>query len=445
MFTPDVEKLLRRPKIEKPQEEFAPRLGTEEIRPADLGEGESLPPVTLDTTPQLVQELFEEAARVQELIDLVTSTAEEAEVTVPAEHQATLGEKISTQQYLESLQDPDNPNSQNLRQQYEWGLLRSERPGSTAWAILTLDDLHQLRSNLLNAAGIVEGTLLAATELTSGGPSWATDVLASHSAAVHRNLKDGAAQYRFQFLRSIYTAYGGLGGELFDGLLDTVTHVPEQELRQTLRGLKEKLLLLRRIFAHAQLLHGFEYFNLRDALTGLVEKAVLQQLLHGVTTVLGKATREIVAPILHFFEEGFQGHRPIERLGDRASQAIAQVVAGTCSSLVNHYNDLGADLLRSLDKENKARLQKLHVLGERNLVGRWIEHLDQALALIDQALVAPSLTAEIARDLAGRVKPNPPPPRSALLEATRDHPDLTAVRAAPLEVRGVPPVGVLET
>src|SRR5581483_1213449 len=93
--------LTRRREIEKPQEEFLlPPPRAIELDPAPAPDGAA--PATL---PTLIEELYEEAGRVQELHDLVIQSAEPVEVTVPSDEPSLLGDRITTQQYLESLRD----------------------------------------------------------------------------------------------------------------------------------------------------------------------------------------------------------------------------------------------------------------------------------------------------------------------------------------------------
>src|SRR6266576_2575650 len=101
IFNPNIEDLLRKKNISKPNETF--EVGVISADPTET-------PLPLNhnefTNPQesLLKRLETEAAKIQDIINIITDTASELSVPTPAEDQPFIGTTISTTEYLKSLE-----------------------------------------------------------------------------------------------------------------------------------------------------------------------------------------------------------------------------------------------------------------------------------------------------------------------------------------------------
>lgn len=415
---PDIEKLLRRPTIEKPTEEFL--LPPPQEIEADPGPVTAVPE-TPPPPPSIIDELYEEAALLQDLYDLVVETAEPVVVTLPEDERGELGETINTEEYLASLQDP-TPRARRRRRHFEWGLLQGCGT-STSWPVLAASDMLDMRNQLLMLANSMGTAILVSTQSATGSPDWAGDAIDSHASVVARTFIEDSRSYRFRFADCVFTFKADLRGRLFESLLAPALNSGLRELRPKINKLLRHLRRLRHLLCHVQLLRALEFAQFRDVLAGYLKDLLLQKILASFTVVLGKLRRQLTEPLRDLFTEGADGIPPLlDRLGDRASDELASVVGATLCSLDRYYTDIAADLIRQSQQESRLRLAKLQSLGERNTVGRWIQHLDQAILLLDRAANSANLGEELALRLLGTTRDPMEPENSRLLKALDQSP-----------------------
>lgn len=408
MLKPDVERLLRRPKIEKPREEFL-------IPPPPTAD---LPPVSpvapaaiggLAPVPTLSQRLLEEAAAVGELAELVIRTATPLRLPVPEEHQAVLGETLTTADYVNSISQPDayHPTRQHL---FEWGVLRGSGCGlNPNWSTLALPDLLGLQQSLTQAVTQVEGTLIPAPT-----PRPLPPTAESAAALVHEELLTGSREYRLKFGHVTKAMRADAAGDLVSHALSPALGLALTEARPVIREAKRVLSLLRTVLCHTQLLLAFEHVQVRELFIGLVKQAVVEQLLEMLNRLLAKTVTTLVHPVVAFLE-GNDGGGLAGQVRDGVSQAMVGMVGATCGALQQQYLDLSADLVREVQQRNRMRLAKLQVLGEHVIVGRWVDHLGQLIQELDQLAAAPA--PDLARSLTRVIASRLPAPQSVLHQA----------------------------
>jgi hypothetical protein len=434
MFEPDVEGLLERYTIEKPHEEF-------QVAPV-TPDPEGLPPSLDKTTflePEvpLTQQLREEAARVQELLDLVIETAEPVEVDVPPEDRSFLGDKITAQDYFAAVESDDqqDPNAHRKRHHFELGMLTG-CGNNPHWPILASSDLVYLRNTLLNAVDTVEGKILPQAQ-TSGSAKWTQAALGSHLSDVQREMIVASAQYRFKFAQTVFTMRGSLKGSLLENTLSLALDPQVERIRPLLKEIVGWLRGIRLILCHSQLNLTFEYVQMREALLGMIETAIVDRLINILTVRLSRVASDLVEPVLDKLERGF-GNGPIaDLISDEVSRDLVTVIGSTMIDLVNRYKLIAAELLKQNAKRRDAMLDKLQFLGERNTVGRWIVHLDQAILVIEKALSEINLSRDIAEQVLVSVLQPPNPTNSKLLDRVSTHPELSTAQSIPFAVRSL--------
>ena len=405
VFGPDVEKIIKRPKIEKPQEEF--------LLPTPAGDPEqpvretpSVEEITQDDLT-LAEALYNEAGNLQELIDIVIETAEPFSVQVPTSDQRLLGDTITTDDYINSI-GSDSPRAHKTRQRFEWELLGG-CGSNTGWSILALPDMNNLKHRLVNAALVVEGKMLVATtdrNAPSGAikPNWTQEASESHLKGVSQSLIDSSTTYRLKFAQSLYTFNSDFRSKLITQMVSPLLSRDIRRARETLKDLLDILQKIRSVLCHAQLFLAFEYFSVRDALLSLIKQEIIETGLSMVIVLLSKIMEQLTKPIINFFDDVERGGNLFEQVaGDAASEAILGVIGSTVSSLIRQYNDFAADVIRAVEQESDTRLQKLQALGERNVVGKWIQHLDKAILQIQRALETQVVSREIATQLVDQI------------------------------------------
>jgi hypothetical protein len=414
LFNPDLDALLRSVEITKPQEEF--ELSPPRIELAD----ENIPveQSPLEPLPTLGERLAAEAASLQEFHDLIVETAEPAIFPVPDEEKYLLGDRITTDDYLQSIGSDDHK-ARRMRNLFEQSLLGGcgSHPG---WPIVALPDLAQLRDTLLGAADLVEGRLLAATPIASTVHTAA--ITGSHVAVVHDELIQSARSYRAMLARSILAGRNGLGDQFLRQLTLPVLSSGLAELRPLLKKLRSVLQLFRAVLCKAQLFRLLNYSQLRDALLAVLVEAIVRQLLDALVAALSEVQQKLVAPVLDLFENGFAGSPFLQIVGDEIGRQFGSVVGATLVGLTRQYTDLAADLIRAVQKERDLRLAKLQILGERNVVGRWIQHLDQGISVIDRALLDASLAEGAVRRLSDQLLKPLAHPVSRVYARVSEHP-----------------------
>lgn len=445
-FQPDVESLIRPIRIDKPQEEF--------LLPgvAPNAPGAELPTPVLRSTPFVArldqrQELLLEAARVQELLDLLAETTPDIEVSLPEEDQPLLGAvTVTTKEYLAAAGAEQTQDAVRRRHHFEWGLLQGcGGASSNHWPVLAAPDLHLIRNDLLDAANVVEGVLLERTPLRPAQPSdWHATASGSHLTVINDSLLAGSQSYRLKLAQATFTMKQGQMDELLQRLLDPLLSAPAARLRPVILEVINAMKALRNLLCHTAFLRAAEYRTVRDALLSLFEAALLKQLLSTFLVILGRAEQALIAPVLHMFEHGLGEGGILELLGAAASQEIAAVAGSTMLSLKRRYNDQAADLIRALESRSEKQLTKLHVLGERNLINRWVEQLDQGILILRRALSQQTnLSRELAGDVAQRVLRRLEAPKSTFLERLSQHPELAGVQGTRLFNREFTPLPLL--
>jgi hypothetical protein len=414
LFRPDLDPLLRPVEIRKPQEEFElppPRIETA---------SENLPveQAPLAPVPTLGARLAAEAASLQEFHALIVESVDPAIFPVPDEEKYLLGDRITTDDYVQSVGSDDHK-ARRTRDLFEQSLLAGcgTHP---AWPVVALPDLAQLRDTLLGAADLVEGRLLQATPIASTVHTAA--ITGSHVAVVHDELIRSAQSYRAGLARSILGGRNGLGNQIFRQLTLPVLSSGLTELRPLLKKLRSVFQLFRAVLCKAQLARFLSYTQLRDALLAVLVEAIVRQLLDTLVAALSEAQQKLVAPVLDLFERGFAGNPFLEIVGDEIGRQFGSVVGATLVGLTRQYTDLAADLIRAVRKESDLRLAKLQILGERNVIGRWIEHLDQGISVIDRALLDASLADDAVRRLSDQLLKPLAPPASRVYARVSAHP-----------------------
>jgi hypothetical protein len=432
MFEPNVEKLIKPIRIEKPQEEFllpgsSPQEQTE--LPAPILRETPLEPVAT-----MLQELTSEAGRVQDLMDLLVETTPDIEVSIPEEDHALLGaQTVTTKEYVASAGD-NSPDAVRKRHHFEWGLLQGcGATSSPHWPILGLPDLHSIQGDLMDAASVVEGAIFQQTPVQPKSlPEWQADAGASHLAAVNQSLIDGSKSYRMKLAQSTFTMRVN-ATELLAGMMQPMLDAEAKKMRPVILELMNAMKVLRNLLCHAGLLRALEYRSVRDALLAALEGVLLKQLLSALLVILGKAENTLIRPVLNLFEHDLGNGSLIDRLGDKAAREIAAVAGSTMLSLKRRYNDQAADLIRSIEAKNQQRLLKLHVLGERNLINRWVEHLDTGILILRRALSQnTTLSRTLARSAAKQILQRLEPPPHPLLARLDQHPELSVAQGTRL-------------
>lgn len=437
LFNPDIEKILKRTRIEKPQEEFIlanpPAQLQKEISQEDLLKSIEQKPL------ELIDKLNEEAANVQELIDILVETAEDITIEIPEEDQQLIGEKINTQDYLVALDNIEKGENEHIARRtvehFEWGVLQDTNTENTNWTLLALTDFRQLRKELVSAVGILEGSLLENTQLTTGGVTWTGDAVFSHLNKVHKGLIQSSVDFRFKFFNSTRSINIDLKSALFEGLIKPITRAEEARIRRVLNDLDEALDNIKNVLKTAHLVRNLEFVQVRDALTALVTRELVKHLVSTLTALLSRFVRRVVDPVLDLFTKGFEDSGPLGLIGDQISNQIGFIIADSIDVLLDQYNGLAAELLRELDKESQSRLLKLQVLGERSVISRYIAHIDKARALIDRALKELNLSKEVMDRLFGNITAKQAPPETKVMKRLKEREDYQANSADTFTVR----------
>lgn len=402
-FKPDVDALLRRRRIEKPQEEFLLPAPDPDSLPERL---DALQDST-DPVEEHLRDLYQEALEVQNLLDLILETAEPLEFPLTEEEQFLVGKPtLTTQDYLDNLRSED-ARGEHIRRRFEDSLLGSQGCGlNVHWPVLGAFDLAYLRDSLLAAASLVEGQIHQGMQLQAqkdlkdptkpDPPTWGQRFMQSHLPRVNTALIDHSRAYRDGYYRALATLYLDARGALLRCFFNPVLGESVEKLREALTELLKLLQLVQKMLCMTQLFHLLSrYHEVQDALLGLLKQMVLQQVIHTMATLLNEAVQEVVQPLLSKFLGGINGHGSFtECLQDEVSLTLGRLISVGAGTLTGYYSELVADLLRDLEQKNTARLQKLQVLQDYSSTGRYIQHLEQAILLV-QTLLANLSTAEV--------------------------------------------------
>jgi hypothetical protein len=445
MFTPDVDGLLKRFDIEKPNEqfEFGPVAPDPVSSPDPLNKTEFEVPVL-----PIVTRLEQEATKVQDILDILSSTADELSVPVPLEEIGFIGQSVTTRDYLKSLEasDTEDPFRQRKQQAYEWGVM-STYGDNPHWPVLMTSDLIDIRNTLLNSRDMIEGRLLADQEVRAadGGNAWKGSVLNSDLIHVHESMILASEQVRFKVAQTVFTMNFSLKGAMLDHLLSLALDPQIERLRPNLVKIDSFLRQIRSLLTHSQMLLAFEYQRTRQSILNIVETAIVDRLIQILVVKLSGVMDSLVNPVIHSLENGL-GNGPITQiLTDDVSHQLVSVVGGTIEAIVSQYKGVAADLLRQHTKKTNLQLDKLQSLGERNVVGRWILHIDQVTTVIEKALTDLNLTRQLSAELIQRAISPPAAPNHPTYQQFLSHPELSQARDQNFKLRtlGITP-GLIE-
>ncbi len=405
--SPDIDRLLRRPRVGKPHEEFV------------------LPPPPAEPTPQTVAPsitpeavLRDEADHVQELLDLIIQHAEDVSVPVPPELQGLLGPVVTTRDYLGNLTTRGGK-AHRLREHFEQHAL----PGcglGTVFPVFLAPGLQYFLDTLLSAANVTQGILVTGSVGTSGLPHWGQDV-SQALGGYHQALLSDSRSFRGAAARAVFSMQTDLRSQLLRCLFQPSVDSPLEEVRSALQQLQQVLQLLRTLLCYAQFLQLMKLQNARGLFKSLLEEQVLNQLLQLVAVLVNQAKLQVAAPVLDLLTEGEGGCDPLDLVGDAVGGAVITAIGEASAWLTGYYNKLAADLLRKLHKQNRVLLEGVGLLTRQSMIGRWIQHLDQAILLVNQLLAATDAGA-IQGTLSSFLNRALPAPNSRLLQALGAHP-----------------------
>ena len=364
---PSLAGILSRPQIRRPVEEFYLPPLPEDEQPPIISEDFNFEP-----SPDLQELVFNEAAAIQDLIDLLEETAEDASLSTALSHQ-DLGTSVTTRQYIAATSKSDR--DRRIRQSFEDSSLQGCGL-STLWPTTLLPDLRTIRDELLMSAGVVEQQLLQSvpTSATSGLYQYTQTLMRSsqqYRQTINGNLSTYNVDARSAFLRYI----------VGPATLNT------ESLQKGLSELEGILRKIRALLCHAQLLWALRFKEARSALEAVVQDALLSQLISIVTASVQQVENAVVSPVLGFLESGWNdgGTGPLDLLQDDVSRLLATAVLQAAGAVTYRYRYLAAELLRTHQQSTQARLMKLNSLGQRNQIGRWILHIDAILSIIQMA------------------------------------------------------------
>ena len=421
LFAPQVEALLRRPEIKKPQEEFLlPSPPPEE--PTTAVEGDT------GLSPDIVADLRDEAALVDELLGWVLETTDEHSFPIPEEEQAELGSTVTTRDYLSSLGDCGG-RGRRVRDRFERGLLTGCGVGYS-WPLLIAPDLFDIREGLLAVAGAAEERLQRGAQ--GGESTFARAEEATRELTYSRagqSLYHHAAyskSYREKVARVVLSMRQELEEGVLRGLIAKSFRGGVESLREDLEKLLGILKLLRGLLCHAQLIWALRFFDARDALQSFLIDSLVRQAAFAMAEVLEKALAMMILPGIELFT-GDLG----DILGDRPGNYLGSVAHATLHSVIEQYHSVIDDILRGLAKESELRGDKLERLGERSTIGRWGAQIDLAVHLIESLLRSPSLTTAAIQRLAEEAARPLDAPASRLYDRLRENPRYRHLEDAP--------------
>jgi hypothetical protein len=356
---------------------------------------------------------------VAELLAILTETAEEIEVPVPPELQGQLGPRLTTRDYLEA-QGKGDARSHRVREQFEREALTGCGLHLGA-PVLLIPDLAYFRDTLLSAASVTEGIIVAGTTRTSGDPRWGQDA-AQALHGYHQTLLTDSQQYRSHVAHAIFQFYGDLRGQFLTQMFTPAMNAPLEELRARVAELLQLLELLRAFLCHAQLLELLKYQQVRQLLRNALSELVLTQLTQLLAVMLRRVQDTLTRPILAYLtQDSADGLDPLELLGDTVSREFVSVLGETTLWVQGHYTKRVAELLRKIHAQNRQAQQAAQGLGKHGQLGRWMQHLDEAIRLCRTLQSVP--TEQIGLHLTRFVTRPLQRPTTALLSRLEKHPE----------------------
>ena len=433
-FVPDVDSLLKRRIITKPQETF-------EVGPVPPNPVESVPttPKTEFSIPQqpISKRLETEAAKVQDIINILIDTSSEVSVPVPEEDQPFIGATISTTDYLKSLEatDDEDPLKHKKQSAYEWGVV-NDTGDTPHWPILVIPDLIDIRNSLLSSRDTIEGKTTG-TSTVVNTETWSSDVTDSDLRHVYENSIHNSSVHRFRLAQAIYTFNANLNGGLIDHILDQVLQKEVAEVRKTLQDIIGFLNTARSLLTHSQLILSFEFQRSRGSVLNSIENSIISQLTHILVTKLSKTVDGLVSPLFNTLENGLGSGSLLDHLPDDVSRQFVSMLAGTSQAIVGQYKKTAADLLRSSNNKHSGQLDNLQYLGERNVASRWIKQIDHMVSVLKKLQSSTTLSPTLIKDSVNSAKATLPSPILSLLSRFDSHPELSQASNIPLEVRTI--------
>lgn len=436
-FKPDVESLLQRFKIDKPNETF--EFGPVAPDPTEIPTAQNKTDFLVPQQPLLVR-LEDEASKVQDIIDIINDTASQISVPVPQEHVPFIGTTVTTKDYLGSLEttSEQDPNRLQKQQHFEWGVLTSA--GDTAhWPTLLAPDLIDIRNSLLSARDTVAGTILSGTPNSSGGNNWSTSVMNSDLTQVHESLIQTSQKYRFKAAQTVFTYGSSLDSQFLNSTLVPALQREASQIRPVLIEIISFLTNLRNILAaQTQLLLAFEFVRAREALLNVLESSIISNLTNILVVKLSNIVSSIANPILNTLQTGIKHSGSlIDKATDEVSRQLISIVGGTIQAMVLQYKMTAADLIRENNNKSNIQLSKLQSLGERSTVGRWITHLDQIITTLQKAVSNPNLSLQVVSRSVVDATNAPITPNFSIIQRFLDHPQLSQAANIPFPVRTV--------
>lgn len=430
--------LIKKPSIKRPIEEY--------ILPAPLDEPTPTPTTTKSEefrslTPE--ETLFDEAARVDELISIIISTAENITLPVPSVEQDILGVSVSTKDYINAL-DNNDPISRRKKDFFEKNLLPKTSCGFNlvAWPILALPDLFNIRDRLVSTMNVYTGNTASSMGLASeinlydtgpsGSAKWMEFSKKSGLSDVATKLAQYSQDLRIRVAGAVFTMDTDIRSSLFTCLFEPLVNSTAEQLtksindtRKQLNTMVEVIETMRNALCVAQIIRMMEYQDYREAFLALVKTLVMEELLQTLNILLYRSRALMIEPIMGLFESGFPGHEVglAECLKDEIAETVGSAILQACYTLQSYYNNLTSDLIRSSNSEYLTSAKKIQTLHEQSAIGRWIRHLDEAILFIKYYLNRTELFGQLTS--AGREFINQalPPENSKLYKTLREHPE----------------------
>jgi len=121
--------------------------------------------------------------------------------------------------------------------------------------------------------------------------------------------------------------------------------------------------------------------DISKLVTGLITNLIIDQVIHLTISLTEEIEQKIVGPLIDdLMGDGKSGL--LNCAQDQISNALSNALYEGTSSLTSYLKFIAADLYREINKTSNERLKKLATLRNFDMVGRWIEHIDKAIAFI---------------------------------------------------------------
>lgn len=384
-FRPDIQDLIRKRIIRKPEEEFQLPPPPPEP-PVDLAPQPSSTRLESEDEGTLLDEILGEMASIQELLDAIEANAEPITLPIPGDgEQAILGKAtLSSQDYLDTWKRGEDIRSNRIRERFESVVLDGCGPGM-GWTVLAYGDLFSIRDDLALFARAVDGKELREKKILSPGTgTWSKEVERSALGSAAREQIKSSREYRGLFARTVNTRRAPLENALVNSLLQPLFSGEIERKRKQIREIIDDLRVLRGVLCHAQFLRASRFFHHRQFLTSLIERRVIESLVHAAVAVLNRALQTLVRPALRLLDR--LAEEEDSPLSENTSRIIALTIGEVCQDVSERYLTLGADIVSQVREKNRQQLGKLQQLGERNMLGSWIGQIDRVIRELEAIL-----------------------------------------------------------